>query len=339
MAQTIDVDERRARLATRHHLAKPVTSVDTVAGDLVGLHSSDPASVFLSCWARVKKFEHADLERALYDERSLVRMLGMRRTMFVVPAADAGLLDAACAQALAPAQRRLLISLVESQGVARDGAKWLSVVERKTLDALHARGEATATQLTADVPELAGKLSFGAGKTWAGTAGLSTRVLFLLATEARIVRGRPLGSWISSQYRWAPIDRWLPNGVPALPTAEARAELVRRWLRTYGPGTLTDIKLVDRLDFRRDECGIAGRRRHRGRRRRRDGVRPRRRRTSCARLAVGRVAPRTRLDCHGLEAARVVPRGSPAGALRSQRKRGPDRVVQRPHRGWMGASS
>jgi hypothetical protein len=169
-------------------------------------------------------------------------MLGMRRTMFVVPSADAPLIDAACTKALAPAQRRLLVSLVETQGVARDGAKWLRTVERKTLAALHARGEATATQLTADVPELAGKLTFGAGKTWAGTVGLSTRVLFLLATEARIVRGRPLGSWVSSQYRWAPIERWLPGGMPARPTADARAELVRRWLHAFGPGTIADIR-------------------------------------------------------------------------------------------------
>jgi hypothetical protein len=242
MAATIDVDERRARLATRHHLAKPAATAEEVAGALLGLHSSDPVTVFLSCRARVNRFEHDDLERALYDDRSLVRMLGMRRTMFVVPSGDASLLDAACTKALAPAQRRLLISLLETQGVASDGAKWLRAVERKTLAALHARGEATASQLTNDVPELAGKLSFGAGKNWAGTVGLSTRVLFLLATEAQIVRGRPVGSWVSSQYRWAPIDRWLPAGISARPAAEARGELVRRWLHTYGPGTLADIR-------------------------------------------------------------------------------------------------
>jgi hypothetical protein len=70
----------------------------------------------------------------------------------------------------------------------------------------------------------------------------STRVLFLLAADGRIVRGRPRGSWISTQYRWAPTEAWLPGGVPELPTGPARVELVRQWLRAYGPGTVADLK-------------------------------------------------------------------------------------------------
>jgi hypothetical protein len=56
------------------------------------------------------------------------------------------------------------------------------------------------------------------------------------------VRGRPRGSWISSQYRWAPIDAWLFNGLPQLETTAAQARLVREWLRAFGPGTLQDLK-------------------------------------------------------------------------------------------------
>jgi hypothetical protein len=242
VAKTIDVDERRARLGARHFLAKPAKTPGAIASALLGLHSSDPVTVFLSCWARVRGFDRAHLEQSLYDDRSLVRVLGMRRTMFVVDASDAGLLDAACARALAPVERRRLIGLIEAQGIADDGAAWLRTVERKTLRALEKRGEATASQLSTDVPELRGKIVFGEGKAWGGTMGLSTRVLFLLATDARIVRGRPLGSWVSSQYRWAPVDRWIEGGVAARGTPEARAELVGRWLGAYGPGTLSDIK-------------------------------------------------------------------------------------------------
>jgi hypothetical protein len=67
-------------------------------------------------------------------------------------------------------------------------------------------------------------------------------VLFLLATAQRIARGRPRGSWSSSQYRWSPIEAWLPGGVPVLDPAAARAELVRRYLRSFGPATTNDIK-------------------------------------------------------------------------------------------------
>ena len=184
----------------------------------------------------------ARVEDALYERRSLVRVIGMRQTLFVEPAPMVGVIDAACTKALAPAERRRLIGLIAQQVVPEDAAVWLEDVSTRTLEALAARGEATARELTADVPELATKLAFGQGTTWGGQMGLSTRVLFLLAIEGRIVRARPLGSWTSGQYRWALIERWLVGGIDPIARSEARADLLRRWLRTFGPATLTDVR-------------------------------------------------------------------------------------------------
>jgi hypothetical protein len=64
----------------------------------------------------------------------------------------------------------------------------------------------------------------------------------VLAAEGRVVRGRPRGSWVSGQYRWSVIDAWLPGGVPEWSVPAAQAELVRRWLAAFGPGTLADLK-------------------------------------------------------------------------------------------------
>jgi hypothetical protein len=240
--RTIETDERRARLGVRHHLARPARAVEIVASDLVGLHSSDPATVFLSARARVESFTTAQLEDALYQRRTLLRMLGMRRTLFVVPATLAGVIDSACTKALVPAQRRRLTAMLTEQ-VATEGAEaWLDDVAARTMAALLARGEATARELTADVPELATRLTVGQGKTWGGTVGLSTRVLFLLATQGRIVRTRPLGSWTSGQYRWAPVERWIDGAIEAIPPSEACASLLRRWLRAFGPATTTDVR-------------------------------------------------------------------------------------------------
>ena len=253
----IDVAERRARLAWRHHLAAPAGEVERVAAGLVGLHSSDPVTVYLAARARVRGFQVAHLQHALYEARSLVRVLGMRRTLFVVPRDLATVIDAACTRALAPAERRRMERLLSEQGIAQDAAGWLADVERRTLAALTARGEATAKELTGDVPELTEKLSFGAGRTWAGTVGVSTRVLFLLASEGRIVRARPRGSWISSQYRWAPAATWLEGGLGALDPGAARAELLRRWLAAFGPGTMTDLTWWSGWTVRQTEAALA----------------------------------------------------------------------------------
>ena len=236
--------ERRARLGVRHHLAAAASSAEEAAAAMVGLHSSDPASVYLSAWARVEGFVPADLEDALYRRRSLVRMLGMRRTLFVVPVDLAAVMHEACTKARAPAERRRLVRMLEEQGVAAAGRgeRWLARVASATLEALRARGEASARELTADVPELGTKLDFGQGTTWAATVGVSTRVLFLLATEGRVVRARPLGSWTSGQYRWSTTEHWLGGPLPEIDHAEACADLLGRWLRTFGPATMTDLR-------------------------------------------------------------------------------------------------
>lgn len=239
----MSVDERRARLARRHHLAGEARTDDVVAiaRDLVGIHSTDPATVFLSAAARMRHPSTAALEGALYDERALVRTLGMRRTMFVVPVDVVPVVQAACTDALVPAQRRRTLGMMEQNGVP-DPERRLKELEEATLAAIEERGEATGAELSRAVPGLNQQLVVGQGTKWEGPIGLTTRVLFLLSTEQRIVRGRPRGSWTSSQYRWSPMSSWLPAGTPAPTADEARVELARRWLRAFGPAPLADLK-------------------------------------------------------------------------------------------------
>ena len=213
-----------------------------MAGDLAGLHSSDAASVFLAAWARVRGFASEDLERALYEERALARVLGMRRTMFVLPVDLVPVVHGACTRALARRERARTIAFVEDGGVARDGARWLAKVEAATLARLEDLGEATAVELGRDVPELRKKIPVGAGTKWEGEIGVSTRVLFLLANDGKIVRTRPRGSWLSTQYRWSPLPSWLGIDPDRLPDEPARAELARRWLASFGPGTVAALK-------------------------------------------------------------------------------------------------
>jgi hypothetical protein len=242
----IDDDERRARLGVRHHLATAarVADVRALAGDLVGLHATDPATIYLAAAVRMKTPSRAvaALERALYEDRTLVRTLGMRRTMFVIPLDLLPVIQAACTDALVPAQRKLLVDMVEGAGFAKDGARWVRKVEAATVAALDARGSATALELGEDVPDLRKQIPVAEGKSYAGKVGVSTRILFLLSTEQRVARGRPRGSWTSSQHQWEPMDAWFPDGVPSMPAEEARTELVRRWLRTFGPATTVDVQ-------------------------------------------------------------------------------------------------
>ena len=241
--ERIGVEERRARLAARHHVApaERVESVVEAAQGVVCLHATDPATVYLSAWARMTDPAIEAVDRALYEDRLLVRMLAMRRTLFVVPVEDAPVLHAAASVAIAHAERQRTAKLVATLGID-DADAWIRDAEAATLAALERRGEATARELATDVLALRQKVRVSVGKRYESDIGMSGRVLLLLGLEGKVVRGRPRGTWISSQHRWVPMTRWLGRALPELPETEARAGVVRRWLSRFGPGTEADLR-------------------------------------------------------------------------------------------------
>lgn len=241
--RTIGVAERRARLARRHHLATEAQLPDPgrVASEIVAYHATDPATVYLAAAARTGLVGPEALDRALYQDRSLVRTLGMRRTMFVVPTFQLPVVQAACTDAIAVRERRRTLQLVADAGIPGDPAEWLARVEAETVRVLKARGEATTREVSDEVPELRAQVVVAEGKSYQGTMTLAPRVLFQLAAEGKAVRGRPVKSWVSN-YRWALTEAWLTDPPAPVPAAEAAAELARGWLAAFGPGTLADLR-------------------------------------------------------------------------------------------------
>lgn len=229
----------------RHRLDGSARTVGEVSDRLVGLHSSDPATVVLSLYQRIGGFTVEQFEHEMYEQRTLIRMLGMRRTMFVVPLELGRLVDAAATRALVARERRRVAEAAELQGITADGERWIDDAYDAVLAVLHGAEPMAARDVTPLVPYLQMRLKWGTG-AFAAEIGAASRVLFLLSIEGHITRTRPLGSWLSSQYRWAPFAEWFgvgdgPHPWSDIDPAEARQLLVTRWLRTYGPGTLADI--------------------------------------------------------------------------------------------------
>ncbi|MBP2327614.1 hypothetical protein JOF56_007999 [Kibdelosporangium banguiense] len=234
----IGIGQRRARLGVRHLLAARAAAVDEVAEAMVALHATDPATVHLAAAARQRVPDIPAVERALYEDRTVVRMLGMRRTMFVVGAGLVPVVQEACTRDVAARLRRGLEQHLAPVG---KNGQWLSEVEDSVAAALAARGSATAAELSQDEPRLRTELVYAPDKSYGAKAFITSRVLGLLAADGRIVRGRPRGSWLSGQYSWSTLDDWLPARATWPPEA-ARVELARRWLAAYGPAPITDLR-------------------------------------------------------------------------------------------------
>ena len=138
LVHKIRVAERRARLARRHRLAPGHRAGDVVeaAASMVCLHGTDPGTVYLSAHARVEEMTVADLDRALYADRSLVKHMAMRRTLFVFPRETLPVAQAGASLRVADAERRRLIRDVEKAGLRPDGKRWLAQVSKQVLTAL-----------------------------------------------------------------------------------------------------------------------------------------------------------------------------------------------------------
>ncbi|WP_214326541.1 winged helix DNA-binding domain-containing protein [Nonomuraea sediminis] len=231
----ISVEQRRARLGVRQGLARRLDDPRAAAESVVALHATDPATVYLSAGARLTAPGISAVERALYDERTLVRMTGMRRTLFVVPSDLVGVVQWSSAAAIAAKERKTLSRALLESGF---DAAWVSGVEAAVVEALREAGEASGAQLGGLVGGLREQIVYGRGKSYETTQSVGMRLLYLMAMEGTLVRqGRPTGTWISGAHGWA-----LTGDIPVVDVRQAQAELVRRWLAAFGPGTEADIK-------------------------------------------------------------------------------------------------
>ncbi|MQP35007.1 winged helix DNA-binding domain-containing protein [Rhodococcus erythropolis] len=232
-------DERRARIGVRHALAPSfrVDSPDAATRAMTVLHATESATVYLSCWARVRSLDAADVDNALYDQRSLVKQLAMRRTLFTFPR---DLLPAAWSSAsarVANTERARMAKDVVKAGIAVDGNDWLDRARAEVLTLLTEAPEGlSALEVRQAVPMTDVKVEGSAGEIWS-----APRVLTHLGATADIMRGTNTARFPVSRPLWTLTRHWLDDAPTDLESADGYREIVRRWLHSFGPGTEDDI--------------------------------------------------------------------------------------------------
>ncbi|MGI9584894.1 MAG: winged helix DNA-binding domain-containing protein [Acidimicrobiia bacterium] len=239
MSLMIETAERRALLATQHRLVGSRRTDDPaeIADSLVGLHSSDPASPFLSAAARMNQPSVSAVAAALYEERRLVRHHAMRRTLWVMTPETARLAHASTTVHLGGPQERRLAKLIEENGFATDGALWIDAAKQALYEAICDAHTTTTRDLSEAFPDLV--LTLRTGKV---TTSALPRVLLLLGLDGLIVRVKPTGTWISSQYQWTPSFEWITDGFGRADQHTAEVDLIRRYLLAFGPVTFADMQ-------------------------------------------------------------------------------------------------
>jgi hypothetical protein len=225
-------------VALRHVLAKQHLSpgsagadVVTVAGDLIGLHSTSPISPYLSSFSRLRSFRPEQLDRELYERRSLLRLACMRGTVFVVPRELAPMLFAASRVATAALDRRWLALTADAY------ERWAP----RVVDAL--------AGTTASAAELRAQL---------GADQALTGVISMLCQEGLLIRDRPAGTRRSSAFRYRRFHDVFPDlDLHVVPEATAIEQLVHRYVSAYGPVTLHDVAWWSGLPLARVRPAVA----------------------------------------------------------------------------------
>ena len=239
VARHVTDQERRARLAIRHALA-PAARVDTPEAATLAMtvmHATEPATVYLSYWARTHGATIADIDRALFTDRSIVKQLAMRRTLFVFPRDLLPAVGASSSARVATTERARLAKDIVASGIAEDGLDWLDRARAEILVVLRENPEGlTAQQIRQAVPMIDLTVL-----TPRNTVLGASQLLVYLGANGDVLRGSNTGHWRTSRPRWFPTQRWLGNDLPELTPAGGYREIVRRWLYSFGPGTEADL--------------------------------------------------------------------------------------------------
>jgi hypothetical protein len=230
-----------ARRMARHALAEPSARLDPagVAGLLCGAHAQILTAAEFSVGRRIAGATRADVRRALWEDRTLVKTFGPRGTVHLLPAADLPMWTGALS-ALPPS------APVHPEGVrftAGQAAEVVAAISDALAGAGLAAEEPLAEGLTAEgltVDELTEAIGERCGP-WAVERTMDAfqdqwpRWRQLTSTAAHrgvLCFGPDRGRKVTYSHP----RRWLPGFVPAAGDPALRA-LVLRYLHAYGPAT------------------------------------------------------------------------------------------------------
>jgi hypothetical protein len=218
-----------ARRLARHALLERASAARlvAVAGAVCGIHAQVMPAAELSLGIRLAGVTRQDVRAALWETRSLVKTYGLRGTIHLFPAAEWSLWMAALRADEAGAARHLARmgiepaqtdALVTAIAAALDG-------HRLTLKQLG--------------PEVVRRVGAWAEEDTGAWAGAYPR--WRMAVGAAALRGQLcFGPNQGQEVTFVRPEQWLETP-PAWDTAAALAEVLRRYLRAYGPATPRDF--------------------------------------------------------------------------------------------------
>ncbi len=210
------------RMAGHHLLDPPGASAESISAAVSGIQAQVMSCAELQFWARNHALTRAEITRALYDRRSLVKSHFMRQTLHVIPSGDFSLFNSAIKSSLLAQVHRIAGKL----GVTVD-----------EFDALNSQIVEFLRDGPLTQPELRKRVLPRASKRMKAWMSRVWSILRTPIAEGLICYGPARGAEIT----YVRTTQWLPCKPKKMDPVEARRSLLLRYLAAYGPATPRDF--------------------------------------------------------------------------------------------------
>lgn len=227
---------------SHHHLSEraPSGTLTSVVRDMAGPQAQVLSAAQISLWARVRDLRVGDVEAALGRDQTLAKAWAMRRTLFLLPSEDLAIFVRGSARRADKELRwvrgrgfsdRVIEGLIQATLDALDRPITRRELAERVSQALGTRMRASRHAgwgNRAKVPGVAVRgLTFPAGY-----------LLHLAGARGVACSGPSRGN----EPTFVRADAWIPEWRD-VPREQAEPELLRRYLRAFGPATPSDFSL------------------------------------------------------------------------------------------------
>ena len=209
----------------RHHLLDDAAPVDavTICRDICGAQAQVMSAAYLQLWTRNHAITRAQVETALWKNRTLVKTSLMRQTLHLIPTDEFPLYIAA----LKPSRVAAVLRVMARCGIGREEGEALTPL---IMDALSSGPLGRAAIAAAIRPKVSKRVRSWMEKVWS-----HIRIPVL---QGLVCYGAGEGNEVS----FIRVDHWLPDVKPTpMSATEAQCHLFRKYLHAYGPATLSDF--------------------------------------------------------------------------------------------------
>jgi uncharacterized protein YcaQ len=211
------------RLRRHHLLDEPPADAVTISRDMCGVQAQVMGPARLQLWTRNHALTRAEIEDALWKSRTLVKTSLMRQTLHLIPTDEFPIYIAA----LKPSRFAQAMRVMDRCGITRDESEALIPLIMQTLSAGPLSRPAIAAAIR---PKASKRVRFWMENSWS--------LVRLPVAEGLVCYGRGEGNAIV----FIRVDHWLPKlKLELMSATEAQCALLRKYLRAYGPATLTDF--------------------------------------------------------------------------------------------------